>query len=167
MKQNVAVLPVVFLMLLTSACAPPPAPDTRAADEAAIREADAAWSKAAEARDLDGVMSYYTDDAQLLPPNEPIATGKTAMRKSWAALMAPEMAVSWKVSKVEVARAGDLAYVVGTYTLAMKPSSDTGKLIEVWKKQADGKWKCVADTFNSDLPPAPAAPAAPAMKKKE
>ena len=72
--------------------------------------------------------------------------------------MAPELAVSWKVSKVEVARAGDLAYVIGTYVLAMKPANETGKLMEVWKKQADGKWKCIADTFNSDLPlPSPAA----------
>jgi ketosteroid isomerase-like protein len=30
--------------------------------------------------------------------------------------------------------------------------NDTGKFLEVWKKQADGKWKCVADTYNSDLP---------------
>jgi ketosteroid isomerase-like protein len=149
-------------VLFTSACAPPAAPDTRAADEAAIREADAAWSKAAESRDLDAVVSYYTDDAQLLPPNEPIATTKAAIRASWAALLVPEMAVAWKVSKVEVAKAGDLAYVIGTYTLAIKPANDTGKLIEIWKKQADGKWKCVADTFNSDTP----LPAPPPDKKK-
>ena len=31
--------------------------------------------------------------------------------------------------------------------------SDTGKLVEIWKKQADGKWKCIVDTYNSDLPP--------------
>ena len=146
------------MILLTAACNQADAPDTRTADEAAIREADAAWSKAAEARDLEAVISYYSDDAQLLPPNSPIATDKKSIRASWAPLMAPEFAVSWKVSKVEVARAGDLAYVIGTYLIAMKPSPETGKLIEVWKKQSDGKWKCIADTFNSDLPlPAPAA----------
>jgi ketosteroid isomerase-like protein len=31
---------------------------------------------------------------------------------------------------------------------------DSGKLVEVWKKQPDGKWKCVVDTYNSDLPAA-------------
>jgi ketosteroid isomerase-like protein len=59
---------------------------------------------------------------------------------------------------VEVARAGDMAYVLGTYQLTMtdpqgNPVNDHGKFVEVWKKQADGKWKAVADTFNSDLPP--------------
>jgi len=36
------------------------------------------------------------------------------------------------------------------------PVRDTGKLVEIWKKQADGKWKCIVDTYNSDLPAAPA-----------
>ena len=35
------------------------------------------------------------------------------------------------------------------------PVADRGKFVEVWKKQADGKWKVVADIFNSDLPAAP------------
>jgi ketosteroid isomerase-like protein len=37
-----------------------------------------------------------------------------------------------------------------------KPVTDNGKFVEVWKKQSDGKWKCVADTYNSDLPVVPA-----------
>lgn len=157
-SEKITVCGGLALMLLTAACNQAGSPDTRAADEAAIREADAAWSKAAEARDLEAVVSYYSDDAQLLPPNSPIATDKKSIRASWAPLMVPELGISWKVSKVEVARAGDLAYVIGTYVIAMKPSNETGKLIEIWKKQADGKWKCIADTFNSDLPvPAPAA----------
>jgi ketosteroid isomerase-like protein len=32
---------------------------------------------------------------------------------------------------------------------------DVGKDMAVWKKESDGKWKIVADTFNSDLPPPP------------
>jgi ketosteroid isomerase-like protein len=61
---------------------------------------------------------------------------------------------------VEVARSGDLAYAIGTYTLTMKdsqgkPIADRGKFMEVWKRQPDGKWKAVADTYNSDLPSHP------------
>ena len=36
-----------------------------------------------------------------------------------------------------------------------KPIRDTGKILEIWKKQADGSWKCAVDTWNSDLPAAP------------
>jgi ketosteroid isomerase-like protein len=32
-----------------------------------------------------------------------------------------------------------------------KPINDRGKYLEVWEKQPDGKWKCVADMWNSDL----------------
>jgi len=32
------------------------------------------------------------------------------------------------------------------------PIDDTGKYLEIWKKQADGGWKVVRDIFNSDLP---------------
>lgn len=140
-------------MLLT-ACTPP---DTRSADEQAIREADAQWSKTAQAHDLDGVVSYYTDDAVLLAPNAPIAADKRSIRESWAALLGATLSISWQVTKIEVARSGDLAYLVGSYSVTEKdahgnPSTDRGKLIEVWKKQGDGKWKATADTYNSDLP---------------
>jgi uncharacterized protein (TIGR02246 family) len=151
----------VALILLASGCNQQ-APDTRAADESAVRDADTQWSKAAAANDLDATVSYYSDDAVLLPPNAPIATGKQAIRAVWASsLLSPDVTVTWQVNKADVARSGELAYVVGAYQITAKNPKgktleDRGKLVEVWKKQADGKWKTVADIFNSDLPvPAP------------
>jgi uncharacterized protein (TIGR02246 family) len=153
------------VLLLASSCARQQPADLRAADEATIRALDAQWSKTAAAHDLEGTVAYYSDDATLLPPNAPMATDKQAIRASWAGLLAPDVAVSWQVSKVEVSRSGDMAYLVGTYLVTVKdaqgkPVTDHGKLLEVWKKQSDGTWKAVADTYNSDLPPA-----APAEKK--
>ena len=147
---------VVFAVLL-SACGQQVPADTRAADESAIRALDAQWSQTATANDVDGTVSYYSEDAVLLPPNMPAANGKQAIRAVWTGLLGPGVALSWDVSKVEVARSGDLAYLTGVYQLTMKdaqgkPVSDKGKLLEVWKKQADGKWKTVVDTYNSDLP---------------
>jgi ketosteroid isomerase-like protein len=26
------------------------------------------------------------------------------------------------------------------------------KILEIWKRQPDGKWKCIVDTWNFDLP---------------
>jgi uncharacterized protein (TIGR02246 family) len=154
------------LLVLASGCNQQTVPDTRAADESAVRDTDAQWAKTAGANDLDGTVSYYTDDASMLPPNAPIATGKAAIRAVWATMLTPDTTVSWEVSKADVARSGELAYVMGTYQIAAKnpqgkSQEDRGKLVEVWKKQADGKWKTVADIFNSDLP----APA-PSEKKK-
>ena len=158
----------VALILFASSCGQQTPPDTRAADEGAIRALDAQWSKTASARDLDGAVSYYSDDASLLSPNAPIASDKQSIRAAWASLLGPDTSLSWQANKVEVSRSGDLAYIVGVYQLTMKdskgrPAADNGKFVEVWKKQADGKWKVTADIFNSDV----AAPAPPASVEKK
>jgi len=130
--------------------------DTRAADEQAIRAATRQWSNAYGAKDIEKIMSFYAEGASVFPPNAPIATGKEAIRNALSGLMAtPRFALSFAPTKVEVARAGDLAYEVGTYQLTVndakgKPVSTPGKYVVVWKKQADGSWKGVADIFNPD-----------------
>jgi ketosteroid isomerase-like protein len=109
------------------------------------------------AGDVDGTVAYYTGDASVFPPNAPIACDKQSIRAVRAALPA-SVGVSWQATRVEVARSGDLAYVQGTYQFTSKDPQaklmDYGKFLEVWKKQADGKWKTVADIFNSNLPSA-------------
>jgi hypothetical protein len=76
-------LTLITLALLASSCAPPTVPDTRAADEAAIRALDEQWSATAAKNDLDGTVAFYSDDALLLPPNAPIATDQKSIRESW------------------------------------------------------------------------------------
>ena len=52
-----------------------------------------------------------------------------------------------------MAKSGDMGYLIGTYEMTLKDGSkDKGKYCEVWKKQADGKWKVSTDMFSSDLP---------------
>ena len=123
-----------------------------------LRKLDEQWSAAAAKNDLEATLSFYADDAVVLPGNAPIATDKKAIREIWAGMLGPGTAVSWKVTKAEVAKSGELGYLYGTYELTMKdakggpPVKDNGKLVEIWKKQAEGKWKCIVDTYNSDLP---------------
>jgi len=160
MKTKPLVLPVCFALLSFAFFGTASAADTKI--EQALRDADAKWSAAAGAKDLDKTVSYYSDDAIVMPPNTSAATTKEAIRKVWQDLLAsPGLAVSWKATKVEVAKSGDIGFVSGTYELTMndasgKPVLDHGKYVEVWEKQTDGKWKCGADIWNSDLPvPAP------------
>ena len=151
------------LTILTLGCAPQPqsAPDTRVADEAAIREADMTWSKTAEAKQLDAMLAYYADDAMVLAPNEPIASGKDAVSKMITGMFAlPGFSVSWQLAKVEVARSGDIGYSQGTYHMGMSdpkgnPMTDRGKYMTVWRKQADGTWKVIVDMINTDMPASP------------
>ena len=122
--------------------------------EQALRDLDAQWSAAAGAKDLDKTVSYYSNDATVMPPNASAARTKEAIRKVWQDLLAsPGLSISWKATKVEVAKSGDLACLSGTYELTIndpsgKPVNDHGKYVEVWEKQADGKWKCGADIWS-------------------
>ena len=144
------------------------AADTKSAIEQALRDLDAQWSAAAAAKDVDKTVSFYSDDAIVMPANAPIATTKAAIRNLWSSLLtSPGVNMNWKTTKVEVSRSGDMAYASGTYELTMndpsgKPVTDRGKYLVVWEKQSDGKWKCGADIWNSDLPPS--VPAGPEKK---
>ena len=139
--------------------------DTRAQDERAIRDADAAGLQAAQAKDVDRAVANYADNASWLPPHAPLVSGKEGIRAEWSKLISNGgFDISWQIAKLEVARAGDLAYVLYTYQMTLpgadgRLTTDHGKDMAVWKKQPDGAWKIVADTFNSDLPVAAPAKA--------
>lgn len=155
---------VLALIALGAGCASAEPPDTRAQDEAAIRAAEVAWSATINKKDVDQFVSYYAPDAVVMPPNEPVATSPDAIKKAIAGFMAtPGLTMTFQSTSVSVAKSGDLAYSVGTYDASAtgpdgKPAQDKGKYATVWKKQADGSWKAVADIFNTDMPMAPPPP---------
>jgi ketosteroid isomerase-like protein len=163
MKAKQFILVVCFALL--------PATLALAADanEKAVRDADEQWSKVAAAKDLDKTVSFYADDAVVLPPNQAAVTTKDGIRNLWKGFLDSLMEISWKTSRVEMAKSGEMGYLIGTYAMTLKDGSkDKGKYCEVWKKQADGKWKVSTDMFSSDLPPAGASPSqtAGATEKK-
>ena len=124
---------LVFLLLLLSlstACQTQATSDTRAADEAALRKLDDEWSKAAGSRDVEKTISYYSDDAVVMTPNIPTLTGKEPIRSLWKSMLdSPYFSGGWKMTKVDVARSGDLAYVSGNYEFNEK--DDSGKPIRI------------------------------------
>lgn len=131
-------------------------PDTRAADEAAVRKADADWVVAAQAKSVDAWVAFYSPDAVVLPPNEKLARTSEDIRQSIGAMFAlPGLDLHWAPAKVEVSRSGDLAYSWGAYELKTTDSKgnqviEYGKNVEIWKKQPDKSWKCIVDTWNSN-----------------
>jgi ketosteroid isomerase-like protein len=159
LSSCIALLSFAFVCLASAA-------DTTSAIEKALRDLDEEWSKAAGAKDVDKTVSFYSDDAIVMPPNGPSATTKEAIRALWKDLLT-DAKISWKTKKAEAAQSGDLAFSSGTYEVTLNdptgtPVNDRGKYLEVWKKQADGTWKVIVDIWNSDLPAS--APAAPEKK---
>ena len=153
-KQFIVVLCVALLSVTLAIAA--------GADEKAVRDADEQWSKVAAAKDLDKTVSFYANNAIVLPPNQAAVTTKDGIRNLWKGFLDSLAEISWKTTRVEMARSGDMGYLTGAYEMTMKDGTkDKGKYCEVWKKQADGKWKVSIDMFSSDLP-APGASSSPA-----
>lgn len=154
-----------FVFLTACTQAPPPTPpDTRAADEQAIRDKETAAQQAWAAKDTDKVAALYADDATVMLPDTPVMTGKAAISAGFkGAGSDPNFALSIQNTSVEVSKGGDLGYVRGTYMVhqtdpkTKKATMEKGNYVLVYKKQADGSWKIVADTA---IPEAPAAPVA-------
>ena len=127
--------------------------------EDAIRRADLDWSKTAETKKWDdstGFFSFLLDDAVYLPPNEPAWIGEEAIREKLGAMLEmPGLSAKWTPTQVHAS--GDLGYSIGNYEIIMTDSagvdmSEKGKYLVVWKKQADGKWKVAAESFNANTP---------------
>jgi len=153
-------------MVLLTACTAPlpqPPPDTRAADEKAIRDQETAAAQAWSAKDVDKILALYADDATLMLPNAPAMSGKAAMTPALKGAVAdPNFALTIQNTSVEASKGGDLGFVRGSYVVqasdpkTKKATTEKGNYVIVYKKQADGSWKIAADTA---IPEAPAAPA--------
>jgi uncharacterized protein (TIGR02246 family) len=128
------------------------------ADVSKINEVSRSQVKAALAKDWPSFAAIYTDDAVLNPPNEPAVKGRAAIQ-AWAEKFPPM--TDFTLSNVQMEGCGDLAYVLGSYTMTITPPGaagpvkDSGKYVEIRRRQPDGKWLIAVDIFNSDLPAEP------------
>jgi len=152
-------LPIVAIALL--GCAHPPFdPDAEAHK---LLQRDAEWSEVASAgKDVEKTISYWSDDAVVIPQGQPSIEGKAAIREFvTASFHTPGFSIRWKSEKPQFSADGKLAYMRGTSTTTVPgPNGSTmtlqGRAITIWRLDADGQWRCVVDMWND--PPA-AAPA--------
>ncbi len=103
------------------------APDT-AAVEAMIRAHTAAWVEAYNAGDADKIVAGYTDDAVLMPPDAPAATGHEAMKQFLVGDMASAKAAgsTLTLDSDTVGVSGDLAWHSGTFHVNGSAGSPVG-----------------------------------------
>ena len=140
-----------LLALAANACAPQIDVE---AEKTAIRETDREWENATNANGAEGWVSFVTEDAVLYPPDDPIVRGKEAIGEYMQAQFPPDSSVRWKPDHIEVSTAGDMAFMFGTYEIAVigpegDPVSSTGKYGNAWTKMPDGTWIAVASVWNS------------------
>ena len=147
---------IATLLVLVSlaACQPSGPAALSEEDIAAIEATSEAFLKGVRARDWAAVAATYTDDAVLMPPNGPSVEGRANIQTFFESF--PPLS-EFNLSNVETTGRGDLAYVRGTYKMTIAPEGrdtfgDSGKYLEIRRKQADGSWLIARDMFSSDLP---------------
>lgn len=145
-------------LLVTFACAPPPAetpPEPKvdlAAEKAALLEADADMNAAAS--DLDKYMSFYASNAHFMGPSSGLLVGKDAIRAQMEVITAlPGFSQDSSADLVRVAEAGDMAVVLGSTSVGLTVDEGNtmllgGKYITIWTKET-GAWKVLGEFMNT------------------
>ena len=121
-------------------------------DSAAIAARAEAWEVAFNAGDVDTLVSFYTEDARVMPPGGEAGEGPEAFRAVFLGFVDAGLGV--QLDTVRLDTSGDIGHHVGTYAvMAGDEVVDGGNFIETWRK-VGGEWMLTGDIWNSDRPPA-------------
>ena len=110
-----------------------------------------AWMEAFNSHDAEALAALYTEDAVVLPPNEPAIFGRDAIRATHQEMFA-EGDFKIEIEALETVIDGHLAYVAGRYRTWTGGGDlvDRGKYIEIWRA-VDGTWLIHRDIYNSSI----------------
>ena len=129
------------------------------AERALLLQRDAEWATvASEGRDLDRVLSYWTDDAVVLPPGLPAVVGKAALcQYLQASMQIPGFRITWTSTEVTFSPDRNFAYMFSSNSIEMNgpdgtPMRTEGRAVTIWRREPDGEWRCAVDMWNA--PPA-------------
>lgn len=127
--------------------------DTKAEGEK-LMQASREWSKAAEARDIEKTLTYWTDDAVVISAGESELKGKQAIRGMVeGSIKDPNFRISWEPISADISESGDMGYLLENAKITTKDSSGNAKVqnfrtVTIWKKQNDRTWKNVVDVMS-------------------
>ena len=126
--------------------------------EALISKTGDQWAQHWNAGELDKLIQSYASDAVYMPPHHAAVHGRDAIHEYLKGPLRHGVRdLAYEVTFIK--HSGDLAYDVWRYSMSLpEPDGtmrkDRGKYLTVWRRQADGQWRIVADCWSSDLPPA-------------
>ncbi len=139
------------LAILLGGCAGGTKASSHAADEKALRDLVDRTVAAAGQRDIATYSKYYGPKWISALPGVPISELTGPLKMQFPAGYAIKMVTV----RTEISAGGDLGYAVGTYEQTAPDKSGVlthtvGKWMSVFRKQPDGSWGAIADTYNVD-----------------
>lgn len=120
-----------------------------------LLQRDAEWAAvASEGRDVERILSYWSEDAIVLPPGLPAVVGKAALRQYVeGSMQIPGFRITWASTDVTFSPDGYLAYVFSRNAVTANapdgtPITTEGRAVTIWRREPDGEWRCAVDIWN-------------------
>ena len=139
---------------VVAGCAPD-GPTSQAADEAAIAEFNRQYLAAINEGDIGALADLTTEDHMMIASGgDPLAGKQALVDAMTGAFQRLNFDESWTPQETVVS--GDLAYQRGTFVVLATPkaggdqSRTAGNFLRIYRRQPDGAWFMVRDSFNSD-----------------
>jgi ketosteroid isomerase-like protein len=146
---------IAFLTLAICASGCAPSSFDVAAESAKVAQRDADWSKVSfDGKDIESIVSYWSDDAHLLQPGLPPIEGKAAIRAFvTASLKIPGFKIHWLSDKPVFSPDGKMAYLMSSVETTAPGANGAleithGRSVTIWTPGADGQWRCTVDIAN-------------------
>jgi len=156
MKKIVLLIIVCFFLI---ASAQPAFAQKKDDLKAKIEKLNQGYIEATIAGDIDGILSYLTDDFIYMPNYSKMTRGIEAARADEEATQEAGLKVlDFTLTTLDVYDCGDLVYEIGLYTIKMEmptmpePIKDNGKYVVIWEKQKK-ELKMKLDIWNTDVNP--------------
>ena len=153
-------LTTILTCLAVSGCRP--SVDIAAATTTLL-ETDRTWARLASANaSVDSIVGYWTSDARVILPGQPIVVGTEALRGMVASMQAiPGFRIEWTPDTAIVLPSGDVGYTFGTNRITAPDAqgvlrTSEGRYVTWWRLETDGRWRCSVDISNEGPPAAPA-----------
>lgn len=124
-------------------------------DKAIITAISEARANAFNQGDAEGISKFFTDNAILMAPGEPVAVGKEAVRKYYQNIF-DEFMVELESHYEEVDVSGNMAYGRGEAIVKATPINGgkttvtSSKYLNILKRQPNGDWLTTHDIWNSN-----------------
>ena len=146
---------IIVLIIVTFISCNQKEVDTKSEGEK-LMQTSREWSQVAASKNADSILSYWTDDAIVISAGEADLKGKNGIRQMVeGSFKNPGFKISWEPKSAEISKSGDLGYLLETTKMTMtdslgKASVQNFNAVTIWKKQADGSWKCAVDVLSPD-----------------
>ena len=155
--RSITLMLSLVTLVGAAGCARPPL-DLSGEGEKLLRR-DAEWADAAAAgKDVEKIVSYWSDDALVVEPGQPIYEGKAAIRDYVVtSLKTPGFKIHWVSEKPVFSADGNMAYMRGVDEMTVPGPNGTivtvhMRGVSIWRRGPNGEWRCVVDIANQ--PPA-------------